>query len=72
MTAAELNSRIEDVKRRLACEFGGTHAADVVAKCVAEARKGLAGAKVEAFLPVFVARRARSLLRRANQSSPTH
>ena len=65
MTAENLDPRIEELERRLAAEFAASVGAEAVTRCVAEARARYASATIDAYLPMFVARHARELLRTA-------
>jgi hypothetical protein len=58
----DLRPRLDDLTRLLAEEYADVYDRATVARCVAEARAQLGDARIVAYLPMFVARRARDLL----------
>ena len=63
--ARDVETRLGDETQRLVSEFRGTFDEATVRRCVHDARKRIAGARVDDYVPVLVGRYARELLRAA-------
>jgi len=59
----EVDLQIEEMARSLDAEFSGRVGGETVRRCIADARARFADARIDAFLPLFVAKHARELLR---------
>lgn len=63
MARHDVDLKIEEIVRTPDAEFSGSVGGETVRRCVADARARFADARIDAFLPLFVAKRARELLR---------
>jgi len=70
MNPQELELRLEEVTQSLAVEFGGSVGLDRVRNCVAAAGSHFTDARIDAYLSLFVARRARALLEMSIRPTP--
>ena len=62
MSAREVDPRVEEMTRILAAELHGTVGVDMVRRCVVAASAQFADARIDAYIPLFVARHARRLI----------
>jgi hypothetical protein len=65
VSSTDVDPKIDEVQKRLAAEFADVVGFEKVARCVADARAQYADANIDAYVPMFVARRARQMLRAA-------